>query len=131
MNKEEIYDQIAYQINKTEHHKDFILDPITIMVISSAIKIIVEQFLIPWLEKRCKERFNNPESLPETVKKISPWHRFLLRRGAKKILETQQILPELSKRNLTTDDILNIIIRYTRNSSPENMAFAVKSIKIS
>ena len=130
MNKEEIYDQIAYQINKTESHKDFVLDPITIMIISSAIKIIVEQFLLPWLKKRCKERYDNPTSLPETVQKISLWHQFLLKRGSKKVLEKQQILSELSKRNLTTDDILNIIIRYTRNSSPENMAFAVQSIKI-
>lgn len=130
MNKEEIYDQIACQINKTESHKDFVLDPITIMIISSAIKIIVEQFLLPWLKKRCKERYDNPESLPETAKKISPWHRFALRRGSKKVLEKQQILSELSKRHLTTDDLMNTIIEYTRNSSPENMAFAVQSIKI-
>lgn len=107
--------------------KEVFFDPITAAIISSIIQFAIQNYIIPYIQRKCKER---KEQIKSGCKKPSLFYRFMMNRAVKKTLKSKgfkQAKAICDEKNITVNDISLAIFANTANMPIEEYNFIMKN----
>lgn len=120
-----ISDDIAKNVlNKSllDKERQPLIDPISIMVIGITINAVL-QILIPYIQKRCKERAAH---IKASAAKPGIWTKWQVKRSIRKGLEKTKL--DLSTYGVTSNDIMEETLKYVANMSEEQIHMVMHSM---